>query len=187
MADPFEAPTYKEIIVDGNHSQFDKTGMFYKEFPSDFRQIRYFTLLIVQKAPPEIKEINLLEQQISEIIKNAVKHGNRNNPDKKIKIWYSFSTTHAHLIVEDEGEGFDAIETWNDFNRKRIAAFQQQNFEELGNYVSFRTVNSDDYDGGNAMFAAVEYWNQGVVFNDKRNAIAVKKDFPQKRHGIDMG
>ena len=51
----------KELIINENHPLFDRTGMFYKEFPSDFRQIRYFTLLIVQKAPPEIKEINLLE------------------------------------------------------------------------------------------------------------------------------
>ena len=65
-------PKVKEILVDENSVLFDKTGMLHKEFPSDFRQIRYFTLLIVQQAPPDIKEINLLEQQISEIIKNAV-------------------------------------------------------------------------------------------------------------------
>lgn len=177
----------KELVVNENHPLFDKTGMFSKEFPSDFRQIRYFTLLIVQKAPPEIKEINLLEQQISEIIKNAVKHGNRNNPDKKIKIWYSFSTTHAHLIVQDEGEGFQGIEEWNKFNRERIRCFQEQNFDELGQFVSFRTERSDDNDGGNAMFAALEYWNDGVVFNNARNAIAVGKTYPLKRVGINLG
>jgi len=62
----------KELKANGSSPLFDKTNMFYKEFPSDYRQIRYFTLLIVQSAPPEIKELNLLEQQISEIIKNAV-------------------------------------------------------------------------------------------------------------------
>ena len=77
----------KKILIDENNELFDKQGMFFKEFPSDFRQIRYFTLLIVQKAPPEIKEINLLEQQISEIIKNAIKHGNKNNKDKKVRIY----------------------------------------------------------------------------------------------------
>ncbi len=177
----------KEILVNENHPLFDKTGMFNKEFPSDFRQIRYFTLLVVQKAPPEIKEINLLEQQISEIIKNAVKHGNRNNPDKKIRIWYSFSTTHAHLIVQDEGEGFQGIEEWNSFNRKRLQLFQDQNFDELGNFVSFRTQKSDEHDGGNAMFAAVEYWNDGVVYNAKRNAVAVGKTFPQRRVSVEIG
>ena len=66
-------PMIKELRSDDNDPLFDKTNMLYKEFPSDFRQIRYFTLLIVQSAPVEIKEINLLEQQISEVIKNAVK------------------------------------------------------------------------------------------------------------------
>jgi len=51
----------KELRSDENDALFDKTNMLYKEFPSDFRQIRYFTLLIVQSAPLEIKEINLLE------------------------------------------------------------------------------------------------------------------------------
>ena len=53
---------FKELRSDENDPLFDKTNMLKKEFPSDFRQIRYFTLLIVQSAPTEIKELNLLEQ-----------------------------------------------------------------------------------------------------------------------------
>ena len=99
----------KELRIDGRDPLFDKTDMLYKEFPSDFRQIRYFTLLIVQSAPLEIKGVNLLEQQISEVIKNAVKHGNRWDRNKKVKILYGFSLTYAHLIVEEGGEGFQDI------------------------------------------------------------------------------
>ena len=62
----------KELRSDGKDPLFDKSNMLFKEFPSDFRQIRYFTLLIVQSAPLEIKEINLLEQQISEVNKDPV-------------------------------------------------------------------------------------------------------------------
>jgi serine/threonine-protein kinase RsbW len=105
----------KQLIVDGDHRLFDKTNMFYKKFASDQRQIRYFALVVVQKAPPEIHEINLLEQQISELLKNAVKHGNRNDPGKSIHVWYSFSQEEARLIVEDEGDGFQNLEMWNDF------------------------------------------------------------------------
>ena len=43
---------------------------------------------------------------------------------------------------------------------------------------------SDDNDGGNALFAALEYWNGGFVFGDKRNSIAMQKLYPKKRHGI---
>ena len=176
----------KELKVDEASPLFDKTGMLYKEFPSDFRQIRYFTLLIVQSAPLEIKGINLLEQQISEVIKNAVKHGNKCNPAKKVKVWYDFSSTHAHLIVEDEGEGFKELDKWNEFNRKRLECLYKQDFANLASFVSFRTKNSDDQDGGNALFAALEYWDGGFIFNIKKNTVAMLKKYPQKKHGISM-
>ena len=175
-----------ELRVDENSPLFDKTEMHYKEFPSDFRQIRYFTLLIVQTAPPDIKEINLLEQQISEIIKNAVKHGNKCDMEKKVKVWYAFSPEHAQLVVEDEGEGFKDLEKWNAFNRSRQECLEKQNFEALADFVSYRTVKSDDNDGGNALFAALEYWNGGFVFNQKRNCVAMLKRFPKKRRGVEL-
>ncbi|THB62445.1 MAG: ATP-binding protein, partial [Spirochaetaceae bacterium] len=99
--------------------------------------------------------------------------------------WYYFSEHEARLIVEDEGEGFQDIEKWNDFNRQRIQAFQEQNFAELANFVSYRTDTSDDNDGGNALFAALEYWNAGYVFSEKRNKVAAKKIFPRKTIGVD--
>ena len=170
-----------ELKSDENSPLFDKTNMLYKEFESDYRQIRYYTLLIVQSAPLEIKEINLLEQQISEVIKNAVKHGNKCDKSKKVKVWYSFSAGHAHLIVEDEGEGFKDLEKWNEFNKKRLECLHEQNFEELAKFVSFRTRESDERDGGNALFAALEYWSDGFVYNGKRNAVAMLKKFQQKR------
>ena len=175
---------FKELRSDDNDPLFDTSNMLYKEFPSDFRQIRYFTLLIVQSAPLEIKEIKLLEQQISEVIKNDVKHGNRCDINKKVKIWYSFSPTHAHIIVQDEGEGFKDLERWNEFNRKRIDALRNADFESLANYVSFRSKESDDQDGGNALFAALEYWNGGFVYNGKRNGVAMLKKYQKKHHGV---
>ena len=86
----------KELRSDSNDPLFDKANMLYKEFPSDFRQIRYFTLLIVQSAPLEIKEINLLEQQISEIIKNGVKHGNHCDINKNSCVVFIQCNTRPH-------------------------------------------------------------------------------------------
>lgn len=169
---------YKSILVDSDHPFFkNKEKMLYKEFNSDFKQIRYYTFLIVQKAPLRIKEINLLEQQISELIKNAVKHGNKNDKNKKVKVWYEFDENSAHLIIEDEGEGFTDLEKWNDFNKKRNECFKNKDFSEMEKYVSFKTEKSDSEDGGNALFAAVEYWNEGIVFNERKNAVAVKRKF----------
>lgn len=176
----------KEIKINPKSELFNNEGMFYKELKSDFRQIRYYTLLIVQKAPVEIKGINLLEQQISELIKNAIKHGNNCDPSKIVKVWYSFTNEKAHLIIEDQGKGFKELENWNNFNKKRNEYFKTQNFEEMEKYISYRTEKSDENDGGNALFAAVEYWNGGVVFNEKRNCIVVLKIFPGAIPGVFM-
>ena len=176
--------TVRQLRVDESHMLFTKDGMFHKRFPSDQRLIRYYTLLVVQRAPNHIKEFNLLEQQISELIKNAVKHGNHNNRSKFVDVWYNYSMESAHLIVQDEGDGFQNIEAWNKFNEKRIELLRANNFEELMNFISFRTERSDEYDGGNAMFAAVEYWNSGVIFNNKHNSVAVKRVYRKKRQSI---
>ena len=165
------------IKVNSDSKLFDKTGMSAVEFPSDYQKIRYYTSLIVQKAPAEIKEVNILEQQISEIIKNAIKHGNKKDKSKKVKVLFSFSKNHAHLIVSDKGKGFQQIDEWNRFYRKRSECFTKRDFEEMQKYLTFRTPNSDEQDGGNALFAAVEYWNEGVVFNDRRNSVALRRSF----------
>jgi hypothetical protein len=166
-----------EIIVDSASPLFNTKTMAFCEFPSDFSKIRYYTLTLVGSAPPRIKEFNLLEQQISEIIKNGITHGNKNDPRKLLKIWYDFTREYAHIIVEDEGEGFQEIKAWNEFNRKRLDCIEKSDIDGLMDFISFRTQHSSEKDGGNALFAALEYWNGGVVFNDKLNAIAVKKVF----------
>jgi hypothetical protein len=166
-----------EIRVDNASPLFDKTGLDYQEFPSDYSRIRFYAMALAKSAPRGVREANLLEQQISEIIKNAIKHGNKNDLAKKVRVWHKFTPDMAHLIVEDEGDGFKDLENWNAFNRKRRRQVREQNYDELGKYVSFRNSSSDESDGGNALFAAVEYWDAGLVFNEKRNAVAMKKLF----------
>lgn len=172
-----EVERIKQLKVDSKSPLFDTRGLYHKEFSIDLSQVRRLSNLIAQRAPTEFQEINILEQQISELLKNAVKHGNKNDKRKKIKLWFGFSGSTARLIVEDEGEGFQELEAWNEFYRKKIECYQKQDFEGMMNYLTFQTEKSSPEDGGNAMMAAVEYWNRGVVFNEKRNAVAVKRDF----------
>ena len=176
----------REIIVDGNHELFNKTNMFYKEFNSDFRQIRFFTLLIIQQAPAQLSEMKLLEQQVGELVSNAIKHGNRRDPKKKVKVWYYFDIEKAHVIVEDEGEGFQDIERWNYFNKKRTEYFESKDFEQMKDFLAYRTPKSEENDGGNALFAALEYWNGGFIFNKERNAVAALRYYPKKNKGIEL-
>ncbi len=165
------------ITINEDSPLMKREGMKHKTINIDFSRIRYISHIITQDAPPEIREYNLLEQQISEIIKNAVRHGNRNDISKSLKIWWHFSPRSARLIVEDEGEGFHNLEGWIGFYRKRMECFSRGDFETMTDYLSYRTEESTEEDGGNALFAAVEYWNRGVVFNNRKNCIAVARDF----------
>jgi serine/threonine-protein kinase RsbW len=44
---------------------------------------------------------------LDEAFVNAVKHGNKNDPSKLLKITAELSSKEASFTVEDEGEGFD--------------------------------------------------------------------------------
>ncbi len=170
-------PDEKKLVVDENHPYFDTEAMYYKEFPSIYNQIRAFALFIIQKAPETYKEVNLLEQQLSEILKNGIKHGNHADPHKKIKVWYEFDNK-IRIIVEDEGQGFEDLDKWNEFFKIRNECFEKQDFEKMMEYVSWKTEKSDETDGGNSLFAAVEYWNGGMIYNEKKNKVAVVRFFP---------
>lgn len=165
------------ISINENSPLMNKEGMEHKTINLEYKRIRYMSHLITQDAPKNIKEFNLLEQQVSEIIKNGVRHGNRNDINKELKIWWYFDESSARLIVEDEGEGFQNLEDWLEFYRRRMECFKASDFENMTDYLSYRTENSTEDDGGNALFAAVEYWNRGVVLNRKKNAIAVARHF----------
>jgi serine/threonine-protein kinase RsbW len=165
------------LIVNPKSALFDKTDMNHQKFNIQIDQVRRLSNLISQKAPHEIQEINLLEQQVSELIKNAVRHGNKNDKEKSVQVWWHFTPQQARLIVQDEGEGFHKLEEWNEFFKTRIECHKTGDFAKMVNYLSYRTPESVPEDGGNAMFAAIEYWNQGVVYNEKKNAVAVKRYF----------
>ena len=169
----------KELIVDENSAYFDTKGMKLREFPSKYNKSRNHATIIAFDAPKNFRLKNLLEQQVGEIIKNAVAHGNKKDSRKKVRIWWQYDKKEkkARIIVEDEGEGFKNLEKWNEFNAKRTKYFMENNFDEMLKYISYRTKDSSELDGGNALFAAVEFWNKGVIYNNKKNKVACAKKY----------
>jgi len=168
----------RELIVDETSPVFNTDSMIYCEYGSRFDRIREITQVIIDRAPDTIKEERvILEQQISEIIKNAIKHGNKNNPRKKVKIWYVYEPNHMRIIVEDEGSGFSNLSAWNEFNRKRNKAIDTRDIDAMMELVSWKGPTSTDEDGGNALIAALEYWDSSLVYNNKKNKVAAVKYF----------
>ncbi|MBN2874228.1 MAG: ATP-binding protein [Spirochaetales bacterium] len=162
----------RKLIVDERNELFDAQGMKYAEFPSEYARIREFSSALLEECPERFREGTLLEQQVSEIIKNAVKHGNKSDPAKRVRVWYDLRRR-VRLIVEDEGEGFLELDDWNAFLVRRQTALHNQDFDEFLQLASWKGKNSTPDDGGNSLIAALEYWNGGMVFNAARNKVGV--------------
>jgi serine/threonine-protein kinase RsbW len=58
---------------------------------------------------PEDEEYWLVTA-LREAVANAVRHGNRQDPDRVVRIAYTISNSTVTIRVEDEGEGFDPAE-----------------------------------------------------------------------------
>lgn len=166
----------RRMIVDEHNAIFDARGMKYAEFPSHFEKIREYAAWLIREAPEPFLEESLLEQQLSEIIKNGIKHGNGCNPDKKLKVWYDLRNR-ARFIVEDEGDGFVNLEDWNRFFHERQLALHNRDMESFFRLASYRGPLNDENDGGNSLIAALDYWNGGMIYNRKRNKVAVIRWF----------
>ncbi len=166
----------RKLIVDDRNELFDAQGMRHIEFPSIFSKIRDYTLAVLADCPPAFREGNLLEQQLSEIIKNGVKHGNRCDSAKRLRVWYDLRKR-ARFIVEDEGEGFSELEAWNDFYRRRQTALFEEDFDAFLDLASYRGPRSDAEDGGNSLVAALEYWNGGMIYDASRRKVGVVRWF----------
>ncbi len=47
---------------------------------------------------------------LEEALVNAIKHGNRMDPDKSVQIDWALSDAGVRVVIEDEGEGFDVTD-----------------------------------------------------------------------------
>jgi serine/threonine-protein kinase RsbW len=69
------------------------------------------------------KDLFAVRLALEEAVMNGLKHGNREDPAKKVRIRYHLSEKRIVLEVEDEGEGFDPTtipDPLDPVNRDRI-------------------------------------------------------------------
>ncbi len=172
----FEENTELQIAEEKN--QIWKTDkMKYIEFQSNLTQIRDYANEILSNSDIENPDDRILQLQITEFIKNAIKHGNQNDKNKKVRIWYDINNDYAKLIIEDEGEGFKNLEKWNEFNKHRNYYIKKQDVKNVLRYATYRTEKSTENDGGNFLFSALEYWDSGIIYNPKKNKLYAMKYF----------
>lgn len=84
--------------------------IFYKEVSSDpdlLPELDNYLLDIAMQAGLDRDKLNLLSLSFSEAISNSIKHGNNNDPSKKIKIKIKIDDNKMTITIIDEGKGFD--------------------------------------------------------------------------------
>jgi anti-sigma regulatory factor (Ser/Thr protein kinase) len=57
---------------------------------------------------------------LDESLKNAIKHGNRFDPWKQVRVDFRINKDHVWLDVEDEGDGFDLTKVPDPTARKNV-------------------------------------------------------------------
>ena len=78
--------------------------------PSDFaagRNVQQQILDDVQKKGFEGHNFFAINLALEEALTNAIKHGNRLDPRKKVRVEAKVTPRRAEIVVEDEGEGFE--------------------------------------------------------------------------------
>ena len=66
------------------------------------------TLLdLCRRAGCKADEEYWLLTALREALANAVRHGNRQNPDQDVRVFFTIENSTATIRVEDEGDGFD--------------------------------------------------------------------------------
>lgn len=100
-----EKPQSKVLFVDMPRNSFEKI-----EIVSVFPQAKQVEDLIIEQAEKlgySEEDIFALRLSLEEALTNAIRHGNGQDPQKKVKIRYRAQPEEVEIYIADEGKGFD--------------------------------------------------------------------------------
>lgn len=117
---------------------------------SELKKVEYFLDDIFIKNNLSKKYFNKLYLCVSEAVINAIKHGNRNDLNKKVIVKINCSLHQIEVLIEDEGDGFDRSKLQNPTDEENIRKESGRgifiiknlteciNFNEKGNSIQFK-------------------------------------------------
>ena len=78
------------------------------DFRSSYQNVDRAVETILDYVKKESILVNHFELNVvlRELLTNAVRHGNKNDPDKKVKCWLTFEKSDFKFTIKDEGKGF---------------------------------------------------------------------------------
>ena len=105
--------SFKSQRIDKSQATIPVREKIDLELPSDLTLmnsvLEYLLDRVEKLGLVEIEQSNLFVA-LDEAFVNAVKHGNRNDPQKLVRVTAELSAREAIFTVEDEGDGFDVRE-----------------------------------------------------------------------------
>ncbi len=131
---------------------------------SDVREVCRIEKEVIEYLQGElgsIEEDSLFELKVilNELTVNAIRHGNRCNPLKYVKVTSGIGKdSFVYVIVEDEGEGYDY---------KSLISSHDKTFDDL--------VESFDFKENGRGIMIVKNLSNSIKFNVKGNKIIVLK------------
>jgi serine/threonine-protein kinase RsbW len=104
---------FKLQRIDNSQESADVREKIDLELPSDLALmnavLEYLLDRVAKLGMIQVEQSNLFVA-LDEAFVNAVKHGNRNDPGKLLRVTAELSAREAIFTVEDEGDGFDVRE-----------------------------------------------------------------------------
>lgn len=83
----------------------------YEQIPSDFEVLPPTIESVINRIR---QKVNLQEQEtfyihlaLEEALTNAVKHGNKFNPNLNVDLWVNINGNLLEMTIKDQGQGFD--------------------------------------------------------------------------------
>lgn len=121
-------------------------------YPENYENL--FRKIIDTAQLPRISNDQLfsLELAIVEAVNNALVHGNKKSPEKKVKIDYRYGEGVFEITVEDQGEGFES--------------------HKIPNPLLDSNLRKDHGRG----IMLIEHYMDEVSFNEKGNRISMRKN-----------
>jgi serine/threonine-protein kinase RsbW len=61
----------------------------------------------LQQMAFSAKECFGVRLALEEALVNGIKHGNQNDPNKEVRLWWTLAPNQLRIVVKDQGPGFD--------------------------------------------------------------------------------
>ncbi len=87
---------------------------------NELQRVEQFTENITLKIGFSEEDRDSIAISITEIVSNAISHGNKRNKDKNVTIVYELFKDHLVITVQDEGGGFNVREINDPLDPKNL-------------------------------------------------------------------